>query len=165
MGHDECHGGPSTFADVTNNGPQGNINPNQFPVSGVAARFVGCNRAHGLCNSDGLHGRRRSRLEDHKRRRFLEPISPRTFPTRQSMRWLSFLRLATVYVATDVGVFGSSIFAPNWTEVGPNPGPTVWILAQRRRHCAGSVRFRRTAIVAGVHLWPRHLAVQSCELA
>lgn len=28
--------GPSAFADVTNNGPQGNINPNQFPISSVA---------------------------------------------------------------------------------------------------------------------------------
>ena len=24
------------FSDVTNNGPQGNINPNQFPISSVA---------------------------------------------------------------------------------------------------------------------------------
>src|SRR6202008_2235628 len=28
--------GSAAFADVTDNGPQGNINPNQFPVSGVA---------------------------------------------------------------------------------------------------------------------------------
>jgi hypothetical protein len=29
-------GGIPAFADVTNNGPQGNINPNQFPISSVA---------------------------------------------------------------------------------------------------------------------------------
>ena len=31
--------------------------------------------------------------------------------------------LSRVFVATDVGVFASSISAPNWTEVGPNPAP------------------------------------------
>ncbi len=32
----DASAGPSAFVDVTNNGPQGSINPNQFPGSGVA---------------------------------------------------------------------------------------------------------------------------------
>ena len=114
--------GPSTFADVTNNGPQGNINPNQFPVSGVAVdssdatghtAYVtvmgftgGTGHVWKTTNAGGAWSDFTANLPD-------SPVNA----------VVVFPGLAAVYVATDVGVFASSISGPNWTEVGPNPGP------------------------------------------
>ncbi len=157
--------GPSTFADVTNNGPQGNINPNQFPVSGVAVdssdatghtAYVtvmgftgGAGHVWKTTNAGGSWSDFTANLPD-------SPVNA----------VVVFPGLAAVYVATDVGVFASSTSAAKldrgWTEPWTEP---VWILAQRGRHCAGSVRFRRTAVVAGFHLRSRGLAVQSCGSA
>jgi hypothetical protein len=114
--------GASAFADVTNNSPQGNINPSQFPVSSVA-----------IDSSDGTGHTAYATVMG-----FTGGPGHVWRTTNAGGAWIDFTgnlpdspvnavvvypALSQVYVATDVGVFGSSTSAPSWTEVGPNPGP------------------------------------------
>lgn len=113
--------GVSAFADVTNNGPQGNINPNQFPASSVAidssdatghTAYVtvmgftgGAGHVWKTTNSGAAWIDFTGNLPD-------SPVNAAVVYPAQSQ----------VYVATDVGVFGSATLSPSWTEVGPTPG-------------------------------------------
>lgn len=114
--------GPPAFADVTNNGPQGNINPDQFPVSGVAGDSSDAGGQTAYVTVMGFTG----------------GLGHVWKTTNAGATWVDFTAnlpdspvnavvvfpgLASVYVATDVGVFASPTSAPSWTEVGPNPGP------------------------------------------
>jgi len=108
------------FADVTDNGPDGNINPNQFPISSVAA-----DSSDGTGNTAyvGIMG-------------FTGGTGHVWKTTNGGATWTDFTAnlpdspvnavvvypaLAQVYVGTDVGVFASSTSTPDWTELGPNP--------------------------------------------
>ncbi len=108
------------FADVTDNGPDGNINPNQFPISSVAA-----DSSDGTGNTAyvGIMG-------------FSGGTGHVWKTTNGGATWTDFTAnlpdspvnavvvypaLAQVYVGTDVGVFASSTSTPDWTELGPNP--------------------------------------------
>ena len=108
------------FADVTDNGPDGNINPNQFPISSVAADL-----SDGTGNTAyvGIMG-------------FTGGTGHVWKTTNGATTWTDFTAnlpdspvnaivvypaLAQVYVGTDVGVFASSTSTPDWTELGPNP--------------------------------------------
>jgi hypothetical protein len=114
--------GPSTWIDQT-----GSINPNNFPISGVA---MDSSDRQGLTAYVSIMG-----------------FSSLSFPTSHvwqttngGFSWTDFTANlpnapanavlvdpgtaptnGTVYVGTDVGVFSSSTSAPNWTEVGPAP--------------------------------------------
>lgn len=114
--------GPSTWIDQT-----GSINPNNFPISGIA---MDSSDRQGLTAYVSIMG-----------------FSSLSFPTSHvwqttngGFSWTDFTANlpnapanavlvdpgsvptnGTVYVGTDVGVFSSSTAAPNWTEVGPAP--------------------------------------------
>ena len=109
-----------SFVDVTENGPDGNINPNQFPVSSVAA-----DASDGTGNTAyvGIMG-------------FTGGSGHVWKTTNGGATWTDFTAnlpdapvnavvvypaLAQVYAGTDVGVFASSTSTPDWTELGPNP--------------------------------------------
>ena len=115
--------GLPAFADVTDNGPQGNINPNQYPVSGV-----------GTDPSDGTGNTAYVTVMG-----FTGGLGHVWKTTSAGAAWADFTgnlpdspvnavivdsALSQVYVATDVGVFASSTAAPLWTELGPDPSST-----------------------------------------
>jgi hypothetical protein len=112
--------GASYFSDVTNNGPQGNINPNQFPVSSVAidpgdstgaTAYVtvmgftgGSGHVWKTTNAGGSWTDFTANLPD-------APVNIVVVDPMQPQ----------VYVGTDVGVFASSTASASWIELGPNP--------------------------------------------
>ncbi|HET7892055.1 MAG TPA: sialidase family protein [Candidatus Sulfotelmatobacter sp.] len=113
--------GLSAFADVTNNGPQGNINPNQFPVSGVALDSADATGLTAYVTVMGFTGG-----PGHVWKTTNAGASWTDFtanlPDAPVNAVVVFFGLSTVYVATDVGVFSSPTTGANWTEVGPSPG-------------------------------------------
>ena len=111
------------FADVTNNGPQGSINPNQFPVSSVAidpsdatgaTAYVtimgftgGTGHVWKTANAGAAWTDFTANLPDAPVNAVIvDPVHPQ------------------IYIGTDVGVFASPTSAASWTEVGPVAGPT-----------------------------------------
>ena len=112
--------GISSFAEVTGNGPQGSINPKQFPISSVAVdpsdptgstAYVtvmgftgGAGHVWKTSNAGGNWSDFTANLPDSPVNAVV--VDP-TFPQ--------------IYVGTDVGVFTSSTAAASWTELGPNP--------------------------------------------
>jgi len=111
--------GAPAFADVTNNGPQGSINPNQFPISGVAIDPTDTTGKTAYVTIMGFTG----------------GVGHVWKTTNAGSSWTDFTgnlpdspvnavvvspTLAQVYVGTDVGVFGTSTLAASWTELGPS---------------------------------------------
>ncbi len=119
----EASAGVPAFTNVTSNGPAGsNINPNQFPISGVA---IDSSDATGNTAYVTVMG-------------FTGGAGHVWHTTNAGVAWTDFTAnlpdspvnavvvypaLSQVYVATDVGVFGSSTSAASWTEVGPSSSP------------------------------------------
>jgi hypothetical protein len=120
--------GSTSFTDVTNNGPQGSINPNQFPISSVAIDSSDTTGSTAYVTVMG----------------FTAPPGSTTGTghvwktTNAGVSWTDFTANlpdapvnavivdstnANVYVGTDVGVFVSPTSSASWTEVGPIPGP------------------------------------------
>ncbi len=110
--------GPPSFSDVTENGPQGNINPNQFPVSSVA---IDPGYISGRVAYVAVMG-------------FTGGAGHVWKTTDAGITWTDFtanlpdspvnavvVYSAQVFVGTDVGVFASPTSAPSWTELGPSP--------------------------------------------
>ena len=110
--------GIPSFADVTNNGPQGNINPNQFPVSGVAMDSSDLTGGTAYVTVMGFTG---GPGHVWKSTNFGAAWIDYTanLPDSPVNAVVVYPALSQVYVATDVGVFSSSTAATNWTEVGP----------------------------------------------
>jgi hypothetical protein len=114
-------GGVPTFNDVTDNGPQGNINPNQFPISSVALDATDATGQTAYVTVMGFTG-----SAGHVWR-----------TTDAGTTWIDYTgnlpdspanaivvspEMAQVFVATDVGVFAASTsLPPTWTELGPDP--------------------------------------------
>ena len=110
-------GGVASWQDLT-----GTINPNSFPVSGIAVDRSDITGSTAYVTIMGFHG-------------------PHVWQTRNAgVSWTNFTAnlpdapanaifvdsgisptTGTVYVATDVGVFSSPTGGAAWTEVGPNP--------------------------------------------
>ena len=131
MGYDNAtavSGVASTFANVTLNGPLGgSINPNQFPVSGVAIDSSDPTGNTAYVTVMGFTG-----------------SAGHVWQTANAgSSWIDFTGVAAnalpdspvnavvvdpaahiVYVGTDVGVFESPTAAAAWTEVGPIPDPS-----------------------------------------
>jgi hypothetical protein len=115
-------GGIPAFADVTNNGPAGNINPNQFPISGVALDPSDATGATAYVTVMGFTGG-----TEHVWKTLNLGASWTDYtgnlPDSPVNAVVVDAAISQVFVATDVGVFASSTTPPaNWTELGPNPG-------------------------------------------
>jgi len=112
--------GISAFADVTNNGPQGNINPNQFPISSVAIDSSDSTGKTAYVTVMGFTGG-----TGHVWKTTNAGAAWTDFTGNlpdSPVNWVVvYPGLSQVYVATDVGVFGSATSAASWTELGPNP--------------------------------------------
>jgi hypothetical protein len=113
--------GPSSFVNVTANGPQGSINPNQFPISGVAIDSSDPTGSTAYVTIMGFTGGPGHVWQT----------------TNAGATWTDFTANLpdapvnaividapneNIYVGTDVGVFVSSTSSANWTELGPVPG-------------------------------------------
>ncbi len=115
--------GSSSFVDVTDNGPQGSINPNQFPISGVAIDSSDATGATAYVTVMGFTG---GTGHVWKTTNFGANWSDFTadLPDSPTNAVVIDPVNAQVYVGTDVGVFVSSTSSASWTEVGPTPGPS-----------------------------------------
>lgn len=114
-------GGVPAFADVTNNGPQGNINPNQFPISGVALDTSDATGATAYVTVMGFTGGTGHVWKTLNRGASWTDFTG-NLPDSPVNAVVVDAALSQVFVATDVGVFASSTTPPaNWAELGPNP--------------------------------------------
>ena len=113
--------GVPKFTDVSNNGPQGSINPNQFPISSVAIDSSDATGSTAYVTIMGFTGG-----SGHVWKTTNAGVSWIDFtgnlPDAPVNAVLVDAGAANVYVGTDVGVFVSSTSAAGWTELGPNPG-------------------------------------------
>jgi hypothetical protein len=155
--------GATSFADVTANGPQGSINPNQFPVSSVAidpsdttgaTAFVtimgftgGTGHVWKTTNAGAAWTEFTANLPD-------APVNAVVVDPTQPQ----------VYVGTAVGVFSSSTSAANWIELGPvvAPGqagflPNVAVTALAIFNSGGEELLRASTYGRGI--WQFGLAV------
>jgi len=110
--------GTATWNDTTANGPAGSINPQNFPVSGIALDSSDASGKTAYVTIMGFG---------------VEHVWQ---TTNAGKSWTDFtgalpdapvdtvlVDSGTVYVGTDVGVFSSATSSPSWTEVGPAPVP------------------------------------------
>jgi len=115
--------GPSSFSDVTGNGPQGSINPNEFPISGVAIDTSDSTGATAYVTVMGFTG---STGHVWQTTNFGAAWTDFTgnLPDNPVNAVVIDPVNAQVYVGTDVGVFVSSTASVNWIELGPSPNST-----------------------------------------
>jgi len=110
--------GAANFIDVTANGPQGSINPSQFPISGVATDSSDRTGNTAYVTVMGFTGG-----AGHVWKTTNAGASWTDFtgnlPDAPVNAVVVYPPMAQVLVATDVGVFGSSTSTPNWIELGP----------------------------------------------
>lgn len=151
------------FADVTDNGPDGNINPNQFPISSVAADLsdpTGNTAYVGIMGFSGGTG--------HVWKTTNGGTTWTDFtanlPDSPVNAVVVYPALAQVYVGTDVGVFASSTTTAAWTELGPNPAtnragfiPNVAVTALGVFASGGQQLLRASTYGRG--MWEFNLAV------
>lgn len=116
----DASSGVPAFADVTNNGPQGNINPNQFPISSVAIDSSDSSGKTAYVTVMGFTGGTGHVWKTTNAGAAWTDFTG-NLPDSPVNAVVVYPGLSQVYVATDVGVFGSSTSAASWTELGPNP--------------------------------------------
>jgi hypothetical protein len=113
--------GSAAFVDVTANGPQGSINPNQFPISSVAIDPSDPSGNTAYVTIMGFTGG-----PGHVWKTINAGATWTDFtanlPDSPVNAVLVYVPMSQVFVGTDVGVFSSPTSAPNWTELGPAPG-------------------------------------------
>jgi hypothetical protein len=152
--------GASSFTDVTNNGPQGSINPNQFPISDVA---IDSSDATGATTYVTVMGFTGGPGHVWKTTNFGTSWSDFTanLPDSPTNAVVIDPLNAQVYVGTDVGVFVSSTSAANWAEVGPTPSsgqseflPNVAVTALGLFNSGGEELLRASTYGRGVWQWP-----------
>jgi hypothetical protein len=112
--------GTASFADVTNNGPAGSINPNQFPISGVAIDPSDAAGSTAYVTVMGFTGGPGHVWKTVNAGATWVDFTA-NLPDAPANAALVYPAGAEVFVATDVGVFASPTSAPNWTELGPDP--------------------------------------------
>lgn len=114
--------GIPAFADVTNNGPQGSINPNQFPISSVAVDSSDPTGNTAYVTVMGFTGGPGHVWQTINAGATWSDWTG-NIPDSPANAIVVYPGLSQVYVATDVGVFASSTAVPGvWTELGPAPG-------------------------------------------
>ncbi len=116
----DASAGIPAFADVTNNGPQGNINPNQYPVSSVATDSSDSTGNTAYVTVMGFTGGAGHVWKTTNAGATWTDFTA-NLPDSPANAVVVYPPLSQVYVATDVGVFGSSTVTPSWTELGPAP--------------------------------------------
>ena len=112
--------GSTAFADVTNNGPQGNINPNQFPISAVALDSSDSTGKTAYVTVMGFTGGPGHVWKTTNAGTTWTDFTG-NLPDSPANAVVVYPPMSQVYVATDAGVFGSATASPSWTELGPNP--------------------------------------------
>jgi hypothetical protein len=112
--------GPAAFVDVTDNGPQGSINPNQFPISSVATDLSDATGNTAYVTVVGFTGGTGHVWKTTNAGATWTDFTA-NLPDSPANAIVSYLASSQVYVATDVGVFASATATPNWTELGPLP--------------------------------------------
>lgn len=110
--------GIPAFADVTDNGPQGNINPNQFPLSSVAVDSSDPTGNTAYFTVMGFTGGPGHVWQTRNAGASWSDFTG-NLPDSPVNAVVVYAAMSQVFVATDVGVFASSISAPSWTELGP----------------------------------------------
>jgi hypothetical protein len=114
--------GIPAFADVTNNGPLGSINPNQFPVSSVAVDSSDPTGNTAYITVMGFTGGPGHVWQTINAGATWSDWTG-NLPDSPVNAIVVYPGLLQVYVATDVGVFAGSTAVPGvWTELGPEPG-------------------------------------------
>jgi hypothetical protein len=111
---------PPAFVDVTGNGPQGDINPNQFPVSGVATDSSDATGYTAYVTIMGFTGGTGHIWKTTNAGATWTDFTA-NLPDAPVNAVVVYPPMSQVYVATDVGTFASSTSTPNWIELGPNP--------------------------------------------
>ena len=154
--------GVASFSDVTGNGPEGNINPNQFPISSVAMDTSDATGATAYVTVMGFTG---GAGHIWKTTNFGAawidftgnlPDSPVNAVVVDSAK-------ATIYVGTDVGVFVSSTASGIWSELGPittQSGflPNVAVTALGIFNSGGEELLRASTYGRGVWQYPTDAA-------
>jgi hypothetical protein len=116
----DASSGVPAFNDVTNNGPVGSINPNQFPISGVAVDSSDATGKTAYVTVMGFTGGTGHVWKTTNAGATWTDFTA-NLPDSPANAAVVYPGLLQVYVATDVGVFGSATSAASWTELGPNP--------------------------------------------
>lgn len=154
-------GTTSTFVNVTMNGPSGSsINPNQFPISGVAidtSDSTGNTAYVTVMGFTGGPGHVWQTTNAGASWIDFTGSPTNSFPDSPANAVLVDASKHTVYVATDVGVFQSPTSAPAWTEVGPAPTagepgflPNVAVTALAQFNSGGENLLRASTYGRGV---------------
>lgn len=113
--------GASSFVDVTNNGPQGSINPNQFPISNVAMDSSDPSGQTTYVTIMGFTGGPGHIWKTTTAGRSWTDFTG-NLPDSPTNAAIVDPSSALVYVGTDIGVFVSPTAPASWTEVGPSSG-------------------------------------------
>lgn len=147
--------GPASFTEVTNNGPQGTINPNQFPISSVAMDSSDPSGQTAYVTIMGFTGGPGHVWKTTSAGRSWIDFTG-NLPDSPTNAVLVDSSSALVYVGTDVGVFVGSTFAPaSWSEVGPSSGsigflPNVAVTALALFNSGGQKLLRASTYGRGI---------------
>ncbi len=159
----DASAGVPAFTDVTNNGPQGNINPNQFPISSVATDSSDSTGNTAYVTVMGFTGGTGHVWKTTNAGATWTDFTA-NLPDSPANAVVVYPAMSQVYVATDVGVFGSSTSVPGWTELGPNPStnqpgslPNVAVTALGVFASGGQQLLRASTYGRGI--WQFNLAI------
>ncbi|MFZ0734365.1 MAG: hypothetical protein WAM79_18740, partial [Candidatus Sulfotelmatobacter sp.] len=117
----DASAGVTAFVDVTGNGPQGSINPNQFPISSVALDSSDHSGNTAYVTVMGFTGGAGHVWKTTNAGATWTDFTA-NLPDSPANAVVVYPPMSEVFVATDVGVFGSPTLSPSWTELGPSPG-------------------------------------------
>lgn len=116
--------GSAAFLDVTDNGPQGNINPNQYPISGVAIDPSDVSGKTAYVTIMGFTGGPGHVWKTSDAGNSWVDFTA-NLPDSPANAVLVYGPMSQVFVATDVGVFASPTSSASWTELGPVPSTNL----------------------------------------
>lgn len=150
--------GASSFVNVTNNGPAGSINPNQFPVSSVAIDASDASGSTAYATVMGFTGGTGHVWKTTNAGTTWSDFTG-NLPDSPANAVVVDSANAEIYVGTDVGVFASSTASATWTEVGPTPGqtgflPNVAVTALRIFNSGGEELLRASTYGRGIWQFP-----------
>jgi len=156
-------GGMAYFTDVTDNGPQGSINPNQYPISSAAADPSDASGKTAYVTIMGFTGGTGHVWKTTNAGTTWTDFTG-NLPDSPANAVVVYAAMAQVFVATDVGVFGSPTSSPNWTELGPNPSsgqagylPNVAVTALQVFSSGSKQRLRASTYGRGI--WEFNLVI------